>query len=176
MHIIDLFDRSLVGWTIEDNESYEHAARLFRRIIRDLDVVPQIVHGDNGHPMRGATLAAFLDKLLVSRSYSRPRCSNDNAFIESWHKTLKHTVGYPKLFTSLDHARCWYANLFFVKQNSRLLPYRLPGKNRGKFPGFTVNSYYLFSRTIISYHLLILSLFDFSPTAWGNPLCCIMLS
>ena len=109
-NIIDLFDRSLVGWTIEDNESDEHAARLFRRIIRDLDVVPQIVHGDNGHPMRGATLGAFLDKLLVSRSYSRPRCSNDNAFIESWHKTLKYTVGYPKTFSSLDHARGWYAN------------------------------------------------------------------
>ncbi len=108
--IIDLFDRSLVGWTIEDNESDEHAARLFSRVVRDLEVIPEIVHADNGHPMRGVTLAAFLDQLLVSRSYSRPRCSNDNAFIESFHKTLKYTVGYPKVFTSLEHARTWYAD------------------------------------------------------------------
>jgi putative transposase len=60
--------------------------------------------------MRGVTLAVFLDSLLVVRSYSRPRCSNDNAFIESWHKTLKYTVGYPNAFTSLEHARSWFAN------------------------------------------------------------------
>lgn len=62
------------------------------------------------NPMRGMTLGVFLDSLLVSRSYSRARCSNDNAFIESWHKTLKYTVGYPKLFTSINHARTWYAH------------------------------------------------------------------
>jgi putative transposase len=108
--VIDLFDRTVVGWTIEATESEEHAQCFFRRIIRDLSVVPQIVHADNGNPMRGVTLAVFLDSLGIVRSYSRPRCSNDNAFIESWHKTLKYTVGYPKCFTSLDHARCWFAD------------------------------------------------------------------
>jgi len=107
--VIDLFDRSIVGWAIEDTESDEHSARLFRRIARDVGVLPEIVHGDNGHPMRGITLAAFLDKLQVSRSYSRPRCSNDNAFIEAYHKTLKYSVGYPKHFNSLESARAWYA-------------------------------------------------------------------
>lgn len=109
-NIIDLYDRALVGWAIEDHESEELARNLFARIIRDQKVVPAIVHADNGNPMRGSTLASFLDSLLVSRSYSRPRCSDDNAFIESWHKTLKYTVGYPKVFISIDHARTWYAD------------------------------------------------------------------
>lgn len=109
-NIIDLFDRSLVGWSIEANESDIHSTQLFKRVIRDLEVVPKIVHADNGHPMRGITLAVLLDILCVSRSYSRPRCSNDNAFIESLHKTLKYSVGYPKYFTSLEHARGWYAD------------------------------------------------------------------
>ena len=108
--VIDLFDRSIVGWTIETVESEEHAKMLFQRIMRDLGVCPRIVHADNGNPMRGVTLAVFLDSLAVTRSYSRPRCSNDNAFIESWHKTLKYTVGYPEYFTSLDNARQWYAD------------------------------------------------------------------
>ena len=107
--IIDLFDRSIVGWTIEDHESDASASRLFRRVVAEGKVTPGIVHGDNGHPMRGETLAAFLDRLHVSRSHSRPRCSNDNAYIESWHKTLKYTVGYPERFRSLEHARSWYA-------------------------------------------------------------------
>jgi putative transposase len=108
--VIDLFDRSLVGWTIETTESEEHAKRLFQRITRDLGVCPKIVHADNGNPMRGVTLAVFLDSLAVTRSHSRPRCSNDNAFIESWHKTLKYSVGYPDRFKSIGHARTWYAD------------------------------------------------------------------
>ena len=108
--IIDLYDRSIVGWSIETNESDEHARHLFERVIRDLGVVPEIIHADNGNPMRGMTLAAFLDSLQIRRSYSRPRCSNDNAYIESWHKTLKYTVGYPSFFESLERARSWYAD------------------------------------------------------------------
>jgi transposase InsO family protein len=107
--IIDLYDRSLVGWAIETSESEDHARRLFQRTIRDLGVVPMIVHADNGNPMRGVTLAVFLDSLMITRSYSRPRCSNDNAFIEAWHKTLKYSVGYPRYFASLGHARNWFA-------------------------------------------------------------------
>ena len=103
--IIDLYDRSIVGWTIEETESEEYARRLFMRVMRDLKVCPLIIHADNGNPMRGVTLAVFLDSLNISRSYSRPRCSNDNAFIESWHKTLKYTVGYPKFFTGIIRAR-----------------------------------------------------------------------
>ncbi|WP_081468751.1 integrase core domain-containing protein [Sphaerochaeta pleomorpha] len=60
--------------------------------------------------MRGMTLAVFLDSLFISRSYSRPRCSNDNAFIESWHRTLKYSVGYPKQFSTISTARIWYAD------------------------------------------------------------------
>ena len=107
--VIDLYDRTIVGWTIETTESEEHARTLFQRIIRDLGVCPEIVHADNGNPMRGVTLAVFLDSLAVVRSYSRPRCSNDNAFIESWHKTLKYAVNYPRSFGSLAQAREWYA-------------------------------------------------------------------
>lgn len=109
-NIIDLYDRSLVGWTIENSESEEHAKALFQRAIRDVGISPQMVHADNGNPMRGVTLAVFLDKLQVTRSYSRPRCSNDNAYIETWHKTLKYTVGYPRQFQSLELARTWYAD------------------------------------------------------------------
>jgi transposase InsO family protein len=104
--IIDLYDRSLVGWSIEENESDEHATRLFARLVRDRAVLPKIVHSDNGHPMRGVTLAVFLDSLMISRSFSRPRCSNDNAY---YHKTMKYTVGYPEVFTSINHVRSWYA-------------------------------------------------------------------
>jgi len=132
-NIIDLYDRVIVGWAIEDTESDDHARRLFERVIRDQQVVPQIIHADNGGPMRGVSLGAFLDKLCVTRSHSRPRCSNDNAFIESWHKTLKHTVGYPAFFTCLEHARTWYADFVAWYNNDHLhasLDYVTPYQRR----------------------------------------------
>ena len=118
--VIDLYDRSIVGWTIEKSEGEEYARRLFSRVIRDLGVCPRIVHADNGNAMRGVTLAVFLDSLMIARSYSRPRCSNDNAFIESWHKTLKYTVGYPRFFSSLSAARIWYADFIQWYNGSHL--------------------------------------------------------
>ena len=108
--IIDVYDRRIVGWCIEAEESEELAKALFERILLDHKVRPQFIHADNGNPMRGSSLAVFLDTLGITRSHSRPRVSNDNAFIESWHKTLKYTVGYPGSFTSLDHARTWFAD------------------------------------------------------------------
>jgi len=131
--IIDLFDRSIVGWSVEDYESDAHATKLFAQVCRDQRVVPKIVHADNGNAMRGVSLAAFLDGLMVSRSYSRPRVSNDNAFIESWHKTLKYTVGYPKFFQSLEHARQWFADFVHWYNNNHLhsaLGYVTPTQRR----------------------------------------------
>lgn len=151
--IIDLFDRSIIGWTIEATESEEHARRLFERIIRDLGLCPQIVHADNGNPMRGVTLAVFLDSLMVVRSYSRPRCSNDNAFIESWHKTLKYTVGYPKAFTSLEHARSWFAdfvNWYNTKHLHSGIGYVTPRQKRS---GEALHIYATRNRTVAAARL-----------------------
>lgn len=132
-NIIDLYDRSLVGWSVEDSESDEHARRLFERVIRNHMVIPEFIHADNGGPMRGVSLGAFLDSLCITRSYSRPRCSDDNAFIESWHKTLKYTVGYPAFFTSLEHARTWYADFVHWYNNEHqhsALGYVTPNQRR----------------------------------------------
>lgn len=34
-------------------------------------------------------------------------------FIEPWHKTLKYSVGYPKMFESLEATRVWYADFVY---------------------------------------------------------------
>jgi len=108
--VIDLFDRTIEGWCIETYESEGLSTLLFARITRDMKVAPQILMADNGHPMRGMTLAVFLDSLFIRRNYSLPRCSNDNAFIGSWHKTLKYSGEYPRMFENIEVARIWYAD------------------------------------------------------------------
>lgn len=108
--VIDIYSRKIVGWTIEDSENAEYAMILFRRIIRDMGVTPEFVHADNGGPMKGLTLVAFLTMLNVGMTYSRPRVSDDNPFIESFFKTVKYHVGYPKFFKDIGHARIWFAS------------------------------------------------------------------
>jgi putative transposase len=107
--IIDVYSRKIVGWTLEDHESDACAHALFRRVLRGRQIKPVFIHADNGNPMRGATLGVLLDDLGVTRSYSRPRQSNDNAVIESWFKTLKYSVSYPAHFKNIAEARVWFS-------------------------------------------------------------------
>jgi putative transposase len=112
--IIDVFSRKIVGWTIKDTESPEHARDLFARTILAEKALPKFVHADNGGPMRGITLQVFLTRLQVSLSYNRPRTSNDNPYSESWFGTMKTHVSYPSFFTSEEHARTWFARFIHL--------------------------------------------------------------
>lgn len=108
--IIDIFSRLIVNWEIHEVESSEHARSLVKKAIYKHGVVgsPIVLHSDNGSPMKGQTLQALLEQLGITKSYSRPRVSNDNAFAESFFKTLKYTKDFPaKGFASIDEARKW---------------------------------------------------------------------
>jgi transposase InsO family protein len=61
--IEDVFSRRIVGWAVHDREDPELAKALFEQLIRDLGVVPRFVHADNGGPMKGISLVAFLVRI-----------------------------------------------------------------------------------------------------------------
>src|SRR5215208_1351834 len=48
----------------------------------------------------------------ASRSFSRPRVSNDNPYSEAQFKTLKYQPDYPGRFGSVLHARAWLSDFF----------------------------------------------------------------
>jgi transposase InsO family protein len=58
--------------------------------------------------MRSYTLAAKMAELGISLSFSRPRVSNDNAYVESWFRTMKYHQSYPvRRFRDLLSVRAW---------------------------------------------------------------------
>lgn len=116
--IIDIWDRSIVKWSIHDREDDALAHELFQRALRDNDAPDVFVHSDNGNPMKGATLLGFFNELGICNSYSRPRVSNDNPFIESWFKTLKYDVSYPGKFDTLKESREWFAAFVSAYNNT----------------------------------------------------------
>ena len=104
---LDIYSRKIVGWQVHESESAEFAADLLKDIVRREEVKSGevLLHSDNGSPMKGATMLATLQSLGVMPSFSRPGVSDDNAFIESFFKTLKYAPVYPKSFEDVAAAR-----------------------------------------------------------------------
>jgi putative transposase len=111
--IIDLFSRFVVGWMVAAKECKHLAAQLFAETIARHGVVPGLqVHSDRGSAMKSDTLAQLLDTLGASRSFSRPRVSNDNPFSEAGFKTMKYQPDYPGRFAGILHGRAWLGDFF----------------------------------------------------------------
>lgn len=111
--IIDLFSRFVVGWMLATKECKHLAAQLFAESIARHGIEPGLtVHADRGSAMKSDTLAQLLASLGASRSFSRPRISDDNAFSEAHFKTLKYQPDYPGRFDGEDHGRKYLASFF----------------------------------------------------------------
>lgn len=108
--MLDIWDRSVVGWAIHEEELGVHAAALLRETCarEAIDGNDLVVHQDNGGPMISWE---FLSALSAwgRPSYSRPGVCDDNPFSESMFKTLKYRPGYPGAFRTIDEARAWVA-------------------------------------------------------------------
>lgn len=107
----DLYDRSIVGWEVYEEENADLASIEIRKCVmrqHRLTTSPLVLHSDNGSPMKGATMLQTLYQLGITPSNSRPRVSNDNPYAESLFKTLKYRPNYqPKGFATLEEARGW---------------------------------------------------------------------
>lgn len=111
--IIDLFSRFVVGWMVATKECKHLAAQLFAETIARHGIEPGLqVHSDRGSAMKSDTLAQLLASLGATRSFSRPRVSDDNAFSEAQFKTLKYQPDYPGRFDGLLHGSAWLQDFF----------------------------------------------------------------
>ena len=99
--IIDLFSCFVVGWMLASKECKHLVAQLFAETIARHGIEPGLqVHADRGSAMKSDTLAQLLAALGASRSFSRPRVSDDNAFSESQFNTMKYQPTTPDVSTA----------------------------------------------------------------------------
>lgn len=108
--VIDVWSRKLVAWTLEDVECAQHAQAMIEAAC-DREGVERdqlVLHSDNGGPMKAATFLAYLQKIGMATSFSRPSVSNDNPYSESFFRTAKYRPEYPsRPFESLEKAIAW---------------------------------------------------------------------
>lgn len=112
--ILDLFSRYVVGWLVAETENAKLAMHLITETVRTHDIQPDTltIHSDRGSPMKAGSMTQLLASLAIEQSFSRPRVSNDNPFVESHFKTAKYQPDFPDRFSSLTHARGWFDELF----------------------------------------------------------------
>ena len=110
--ILDVYSRKIVGFEVHETDSADHAVDLPRRTalsegIHTIERKP-VLHGDNGATMKATTVLAMLHWLGIKPSYSRPRVSDDNAFVEALFRTAKYRPQFPAFgFADLEAARTW---------------------------------------------------------------------
>jgi putative transposase len=115
--ILDIYSRYVPGWMLAHAEN----ASLAQALLADTAAKQRIEHGqltihaDRGSPMTAKPVAFLLADLGVTKSHSRPHCSNDNPYSESQFRTLKYRPTFPDRFGSYQdaHASCrrffrWY--------------------------------------------------------------------
>jgi len=114
--ILDLYSRKVVGWEVHAEDDGDHAARLVHRtaLAEGIAAIERekrpVLHGDNGSTIKATSVLAMMHWLGVKASYSRPRVSDDNAFVEALFRTAKYRPDFPaKGFATLDEARLWAA-------------------------------------------------------------------
>lgn len=117
--IIDIFSRHVVGWAVHEREDETLAQDLIETTCQRQQIKPGqlVVHADRGSSMRSKGVAELLARLVVTKSHSRPYCSNDNPFSESQFKTLKYSAGFPACFGSIEDARAFCGRFFDFYNN-----------------------------------------------------------
>jgi putative transposase len=112
--VIDIFSRYVTGWLLATRETAELAERLLGETIRKQNIVIDqlTIHADRGSSMASKPVALLLADLGVTKSHSRPHCSNDNPYSEAQFKTLKYRPEFPGRFGSIEDARAFCQRFF----------------------------------------------------------------
>ena len=115
--IIDSSSRHVPGWLLARAERAHLAERLLADTIAKQAVAREqlTIHADRGAWMASRPVAFLLADLGVTKSHSRPHCSNDNPHSEAQFKTLKYRPELPDRFGCYEDALslcrqffCWY--------------------------------------------------------------------
>ncbi len=105
--MLDIFSRMVVGWMLVRGANAAIAEAFIEQTIANYEIVPGslTIHADRGVEMTAHPVCELLERLIVTRSHSRPHVSDDNPYSESQYKTMKYAADFPERFGSFEHAQ-----------------------------------------------------------------------
>jgi putative transposase len=112
--ILDIYSRYVPGWMLAHAENARLAEALLADTVTKQDIGhgQLTIHADRGSPMVAKPVAFLLADLGVTKSHSRPHCSNDNPYSESQFRTMKYRPEFPERFGSYADAHTFCSRFF----------------------------------------------------------------
>jgi transposase InsO family protein len=102
--ILDLYSRKVVGWAISSRLDAELCLAALKMAIRERRPLPGLIHhSDRGVQYACEAYRALLDEHKIVASMSAKGYCYDNAFMESWFKTLKAEEVYLTEYETIDN-------------------------------------------------------------------------
>jgi len=101
--VIDVYTRVVVGWAISRSLKHEFCLESMRVAIAKRKPKPGVIHhSDRGVQYVCENYMKFLEKHGFKASMSRVATPQDNAFIESFFKTLKHEEVFARNYETMS--------------------------------------------------------------------------
>jgi len=128
--VMDRFSRRILGWAYSADRTVELTQRALRNAlkIRRPETSPYF-HTDRGVEYMASSFKRSLSNAGLVQSVNRRGRMNNNAHIESWHKSMKAEMYHRTLFTSdgqLVNAMRSYMNFYNNERLHSSLGYRTP--------------------------------------------------
>jgi len=104
LNILDVFTKESLVMVVDTSINGKHVSQVLDYLgwMRRL---PEVINVDNGPEFAGKVLDNWAWKNEVKLDFSRPGKPVDNAFIESFNRTVRNECLNDNWFLSLNHAR-----------------------------------------------------------------------
>lgn len=104
--VMDRYSRRLLGWALGKERTTALSKRALQHALRLRQPVDKpIFHSDRGVEYISTDYRQALKKAGIEQSVNRPRRMNDNAHMESWHKTMKSDLYRRETYSSDSQLR-----------------------------------------------------------------------
>ena len=101
--IMDVYTRKIVGWSVSRSMTHEFCLRSLEVAMKKQNPPPGVIHhSDRGTQYTCEQYVSFLEKHNFKISMSRVKTPEDNAFIESFFKSLKREEVFARNYESFE--------------------------------------------------------------------------